>query len=332
MIDLTTDNDIQEILIPDKQGKVRLDVFLSKRLPDTSRSQVQKLIADGAVQIDGKQVKPNHILRPSEIIRVTLPKPNWPDLEPENIPLDIAYEDDDLIVINKPAGMVVHPAHGHRSGTFVHALLYHCKELSSVNDPYRPGIVHRLDMDTSGLLVAAKNDRVHRDLALQFSKKTALRRYVAIVWGHLKKRKDRIESNLDRSKKDRKVFTVAETGKRAATQYEVQETYPLTTLVHLRLETGRTHQIRVHLSHLGHPVFGDQMYGGRTRKLGGLNRGDTALAIELLEMMPRQALHAQTLGFLHPTTKEDIFFECPIPEDMQRVLDRLEEEKQYRSK
>jgi 23S rRNA pseudouridine1911/1915/1917 synthase len=228
-----------------------------------------------------------------------------------------------LIIVNKPPGMVVHPAYGHQTGTLVHALLAHCGFLSGVNDPSRPGIVHRLDMDTSGLLVAAKNDQVHRKLALQFHEKSVQREYIALVWGAVRPKQGTIETFLSRSVSDRRKIAVAGHGKKAVTHYRVIESFHLFSLLSLRLGTGRTHQIRVHLSYIGHPVFGDQTYGGRGRKLGGLNRAETALAVEWLEAMPRQALHARTLGFIHPETGEALSFESGLPPDMTVLLERI---------
>ena len=311
------------ISIPQNKSKERIDTFLTRELPGFSRNQVQVMIREGEIRVNGLSVKTNHLIRPGETVTIRFPHPPAPGLTPEAIPLNIVYEDDYLIVINKPAGMVVHPAHGHRSGTLVNALLYHCDQLSSINDPVRPGIVHRLDKDTSGLLLAVKNDRVHRSLAAQFFDKRVDRQYQAIVWRHFKKRSGTIETLLNRSTRDRKIFTVAKEGKRAVTHFEVEETFDFLTRVRLRLETGRTHQIRVHLSYLGNPVFGDQVYGGRSRPMGGLNRERAAFASRLLEMMPRQALHAQTLGFRHPATGERLFFTSELPLDMQNVLDVL---------
>jgi 23S rRNA pseudouridine1911/1915/1917 synthase len=312
-----------EIKIPGQKSPERLDVFLAHALMHSSRSQVQRLIRDGHVRVDGQIVKPNHAVRPFETIEVIVFKPPPQEVLPETIPLDIVYEDESLLVINKPAGMVVHPAVGNRTGTLVNALLGYCNELSFMNGPVRPGIVHRIDKDTSGLLVAAKTDQVHRHLAAQFSVKSVEREYVALVWGKLKKGSGMVETQIARNIRDRKKMSVSESGKRAVTHFQVTERFPFLTLCRIHLETGRTHQIRVHLAHLGHPVFGDQTYGGRSRPLGGLNRADTALAIRWLEMMPRQALHARTLGFIHPVTREFMSFESELPEDMSRLFEEI---------
>ncbi|MBN1780487.1 RluA family pseudouridine synthase [bacterium] len=313
--------------IPPNKSRERIDTFLAREMARYSRSQIQTLIKAEKVRVDGRTVRSNYIVRPLECVTIEVPKPREHDLEPENIPLDIVFEDDYLIVLNKPAGMVVHPAHGHSSGTLVNALLYHCSRLSSMHDTTRPGIVHRLDKDTSGLLLAVKDDEVHRGLARQFSDKTVNREYKAIVWRHFKNRSGTIETMLARSTRDRKIFTVAADGKHAVTHYQVLEQFDFLSFVSLKLETGRTHQIRVHLSHMGHPVFGDQTYGGRGRQLGGLNHERTAFTNMLLEALPRQALHAQTLGFLHPVTGEHLFFTSELPDDMQFVLDALRKKK-----
>ncbi|MFC1569768.1 RluA family pseudouridine synthase [bacterium] len=313
------------ITIPPKKSKERIDTFLTRELPHFSRSQVQIMVKDQLILVNGQPVKSNYIVRPDERITITLPRPKRPNLEPEDISLDIVFEDDYLLIINKPPGMVVHPAQGHPNGTLVNALLHHCDKLSSMNDNTRPGIVHRLDKDTSGLLLAVKDDYVHRKLAEQFSVKSVDRQYQAIVWRHFKKRNGTVETLLNRSTRDRKVFTVSKEGKRAVTHYKVDEIFDFLTYISLRLETGRTHQIRVHLSHLGHPVFGDQTYGGRSRPMGGLNHERTAFAKHLLMLMPRQALHARTLGFIHPMTKEKMSFTSELPEDMKRILSELRE-------
>jgi len=314
-----------EILVQENKGKERLDTFLVREIGRVSRSQVQRLIKEGFVTVDGRDVKPNHLVQPLEKISVFVVESSPLELLPEEIPLSIVYEDDFLLVVNKKAGMVVHPAFGHSSGTLVNALLAHCQKLSTVNEPYRPGIVHRIDKDTSGLLVVAKNDYVHQKLAKQFAEKSVTRRYVAVVWGKFHKSSGTVETLLSRSIKDRRKIKVAAVGKNAVTHFTVEEEFPLTSFLSLQLETGRTHQIRVHLSYIGHPVFGDYNYGGRGRQLGGLNKARTALAMELLSIMPRQALHAKTLGFIHPVTGEQCFFDSELPDDMKHLIDRLRE-------
>ena len=316
-----------DISVPEHKEKERIDAFLTREISQVSRSQIQRLVKAGYITVNGVAVKANHVLRPMEAIRVFIPRARPIEVVAENIPLEIVFEDDHLIVINKKAGMVVHPAFGHSSGTLVNALLGYSKTLSTVNTATRPGIVHRIDKDTSGLLVVAKSNFVHQHLANQFSKKTVERMYIALVWGQPKPATGTIETLLARSQKDRKKIRVSPEGKQAVTHYEVMERYPLTALMRLQLETGRTHQIRVHLAHIHHPVFGDHTYGGRGRQTGGLNRSDTALAMELLKMMPRQALHAKTLGFIHPVSGKAVSFDSDLPEDMERLISRLAEAK-----
>lgn len=314
---------IIKITVPGGKKKERLDIFLAREIRDISRTRIQKLIHEGMVLINGDTVKAGHRVEPDTEICITLPLAVPQKLEPEAIPLNIVYEDDCLLVVDKPAGMVVHPAYGHRSGTLVHALLHHTRMLSSVNTPERPGIVHRLDKDTSGLLVVAKNDHIHHRLSIQFAEKTTERLYTAVVWGHLKKNAGEIETHLARSTRDRKKVEVSNHGRKAVTLYQVEEKYPLASKMTLRLRTGRTHQIRVHMAHLGHPVLGDPVYGGRGAGLGGLNRQNMTLARELLQIMSRQALHARVLGFEHPVTEKFIRFESEPPEDMRTLLNHL---------
>lgn len=312
-----------EMVVPSQKARERLDTFLTRELPHVTRNKIQQLIRKGAITVNGQKVKPNHLVKPHEKIHIEFPKPTPVELIPENIPLDIIYEDEYLLVVNKAPGMVVHPACGHPSGTLVNALLGHAKTLSPSSDPYRPGIVHRLDKDTSGLLVVAKNEKVHQALSKQFEQKIAHREYIALVWGKFEKPSGTIETYLARSKRDRKKIAVSNEGKLAITHYRVKETFDFLTLLELTLGTGRTHQIRVHMAYLGHPVFGDAEYGGRTRGLTGLNRTQTAQAIALLELMPRQALHAKILEFIHPVTQARMRLDSPIPQDFQAVLDRL---------
>lgn len=319
-----------EILVPNVEKRERLDKFLANQIENTSRSKIEKLIESGLVLVNGQTVKPSHKISPGERIIVKIPKEPRPELEPEPIPLDIVYEDDYLLVVNKPAGMVTHPGHGNYTGTLVNALLYHCSKLSKVNvsgGEVRPGIVHRLDKDTSGLLVVAKDDETHRHLARQFFHKTVEREYWAIVWGHFNTNRGVIEAELGRSKSDRKKFTVVEGGKLAVTEYEVLEKFEFLSLLRLRLKTGRTHQIRVHLAYVGHPVFGDPVYGGRRIAWGGVDRKKKLFVDELLKIMPRQALHAKTLGFIHPWRNEFMKFDSELPEDIAKLLDVLRSSK-----
>jgi len=313
----------REIVVPPDCEPQRLDKFLAEHLQELSRSQIQKLIEAEKVLVNGQPTKAHHLVRAQERIEITVPPPQKLEALPEDIPLEIIYEDAHLLVVNKPAGMVVHPALGHYTGTLVNALLYHCQQLSSVSGEVRPGIVHRLDKDTSGLLVVAKDDETHRRLAEQFSSRTIEREYWAIVWGHFEEKSGRIETFYGRSPTNRKKMAVLPEGqgKLAVTHYEVIEELELLSLVRLRLETGRTHQIRVHMAYLGHPVFADYVYGGRTKRLNALKkREEMEKASHFLSILPRQALHAKTLGFCHPKTGQRMFFDSPLPEDMQRLI------------
>ena len=289
----------------------RLDVFLARMAiqgDPLSRSRIQKLITDGNVTVDGKPAKASLRLAASAVVAVELPEPEATDIAPENIPLDILYEDEDVIVVNKARGMVVHPAAGVSSGTLVNALLAHCKDLSGINGALRPGIVHRLDKDTSGVMIAAKNDTAHRSLAEQIQEKTAKRVYWAILTGNIREEEGVIHGAIGRNPKDRqKMAVVRENGKDATTNFRVLERFGAYTLAECRLMTGRTHQIRVHMAYIGHPVLGDPKYGAKK----------CPFSIE------GQALHSKTLMFTHPRTGEKMEFEAPLPEDMQIILDEL---------
>ncbi|MCF7797545.1 MAG: RluA family pseudouridine synthase [Lentisphaeria bacterium] len=309
------------------QSPVRLDKFLAKELPsDITRSQIQKLIKSEKILVDGKVCKASQLIEPGQHITVVYELPYDPTLYSENIPLDIVYEDEYLLVINKPPGMIVHPGAGNASGTLVNALLYHCEYLSNENGPYRPGIVHRLDKDTSGLLVAAKDNAVHAGLRKQFTGRKIEKRYLALVWGHMKAPTGDIDLPIGRSPNDRKKFAVVPDGRQSLTRYEVLEEFDFLSLLRLKLETGRTHQIRVHLSHLNHPVFGDPYYGGRNTKMITLNLRNRQLAAKLLSVMKRQALHARFLEFTHPITGATISCEAPLHEDYLTALTRLREQ------
>jgi len=311
------------LVVPHKQSKERIDIYLAHQIQNATRTKVRGAIDQGLVLVDGKRVKASHSVAPGEVIEVTLPRPPRPDARPENIPLEIVYEDDQLLVVNKPAGMVTHPAYGNYTGTLVNALLHHCRSLSTVNSEMRPGIVHRLDKDTTGLMVVAKNDVAHHYLAKQFSRRTIEREYWAIVWGRFQNQAGTIESALGRSKRDRKKVAVTSEGKHAVTDYEVVKEFEYLSLIRLKLRTGRTHQIRVHLAHIGHPVFGDPTYGGRVHTWGGLEGKKAQQAFNLLKLVGRQSLHAKTIGFIHPATKGKVKFESELPADMKEVLAHL---------
>lgn len=317
-----------EIVVPPGKIRERLDVFLTHSVENATRTKVQEAIEAGLVLVNGKPTKASYRVSPNDVINITIPQPKRQEVVAENIPINIIYEDEFLIVVNKPAGMVTHPAYGNYTGTLVNALLYHCNgKLSSANNITRAGIVHRLDKDTSGLMVVAKDDSTHAKLAKQFSQRTVEREYWAIVWGVFKKnKKGIIETNLGRSKSDRKKITVTEDGKHAITEYEVVDEFDYLSLIRLKLRTGRTHQIRVHLHHIGHPVFGDPTYGGRKIAYGSTDKKRKEEVHKLLEIIPRQALHAKTLGFIHPLTNKKMSLNSKIPDDMREVLEMLRED------
>ena len=295
-----------------EQAGQRLDVFLAGRLQELSRSHIQKLAGEGEIQVNGEARKANCRLKAGDVVDIHIPQAAPVSIEPENLPLDILYEDSDIIVINKARGMVVHPAAGVFQGTLVNALLYHCRDLSGINGEIRPGIVHRLDKDTSGVMVAAKNDKAHVDLAEQIRTKAAHRVYWAIVLGNIKEEAGVIHGAIGRHPVDRKrMAVVTENGKDATTEFKVLERFGQYTLVECRLRTGRTHQIRVHMTHIGHPVVGDPKYG----------RGKCPFAIQ------GQALHSISLELTHPVTRQAMRFEAPLPEDMKKILAALRSRK-----
>lgn len=314
-----------KIDVPEGKKKERLDVFLTHHIENATRNKIQKLIEEGLVKINGEVEKSNYKINPFDSIDVEIPiSPRPENAEPENIPLDIVYEDPFLLIINKPAGMVAHPAYANYTGTLVNALLHHSKSLSNVNEASRPGIVHRIDKDTSGLLVIAKDDWTHAKLAEQFSKHTIEREYWTVCWGILKVKEGIIEKNIARSKSDRKKFSVSDDqGKNAITMYKVLEEFEFASLLKLNLKTGRTHQIRVHLASLNHPVFGDTVYGGNKIVYGSTLPKMKSRIDNLLEIMPRQALHAKTLGFIHPHENKFMKFESELPDDFQMLLNKL---------
>jgi 23S rRNA pseudouridine1911/1915/1917 synthase len=302
------------------EGQHLATIHSSRQL---SRTYIQQLIRDGAVTVNGKISKPGYKLRKGDLVVLSLPDPEpLAAIPPEFVPLDIIHEDSSLIVINKPAGMLVHPASGVYTGTLVNALLGHCNDLSGIGGTERPGIVHRLDKDTSGVLVAAKTDRAHRTLSAQFEAHTTSRHYVAAICGIPEPGAGTINEQIARSHRDRRKMTVVKTdGRRAVTHYEVLEVYEGFSLLRLTLETGRLHQIRVHLSFLGYPVAGDPVYGGGRER--ALSDAPSVAVRQALMKLNRQALHAETLGFNHPETDERLEFSAPMPDDMQQIVDAL---------
>ncbi|MGD1007052.1 MAG: RluA family pseudouridine synthase [Ignavibacteriaceae bacterium] len=316
------------IVIPEGKKKERLDVFLTNQLENATRSKIQKLIEANYVIVNTDMEKSSYKVLPGDVVEVTIPiTPRPEEAEPEEIPLEIVFEDDYLLIVNKPAGMVAHPAYANYTGTLVNALLFHSQKLSNLNEPARPGIVHRIDKDTSGLLVVAKDDWTHAKLAEQFSKHSIEREYWAVAWGKFKVCKGEIDFNIARSKSDRKKFAIVkDEGKTALTYYEVLEEFEFASLLKLNLRTGRTHQIRVHLSGIGHPIFGDPTYGGRNIVYGTSLPKLKSRILNLLDIMPRQALHAKTLGFIHPHTKEFIRFNTELPGDFKELLKKLAKE------
>lgn len=299
---------------------------MQQALPSISRHKVHELIDAGLVRVGGLIPKKSHKVGPNERIEIFFRDQPPSDVRPESIALEIHYEDDDLLVVNKPQGMVTHPAHGHFSGTLVNALLHHLGRIEA-GATIRPGIVHRLDKGTSGLLVVAKTETIHRKLTDQFAARSVQRVYTALVWGRLKQNSGEIDAPLGRHPGDRKRFAVVRRGgKTAITTFRVEATFRDTTLLTLRLKTGRTHQIRAHLEHTGHPVFGDATYGGRTKRLGPMSGLRQKWYAELLDMIPYVALHAQTLGFIHPHTGITLEFTAPPPDNFSRIVSLLRED------
>lgn len=293
--------------ITSEEVNKRIDKYLSEVIENKSRSFIQGLIDNDNIKVNDKLIKSNYRLKLNDIIEVNLPEPLELEVKAEDIKLDIVYEDHDVIVVNKPQGMVVHPAPGNYTGTLVNALLYHCKDLSGINGVIRPGIVHRIDKDTSGILVVAKNDNSHNFLATQLKDHSMKREYYALVEGRVKNDIGTINEKLGRDPKDRIKMAIVKEGREAITHYEVLENYDYTTLVKCNLETGRTHQIRVHMAHIGHPLVGDPVYGYKKSKF----------------KLMGQMLHAKTLGFVHPTTKEFLEFSTELPSYFKNIIEKL---------
>lgn len=297
-------------IVDESTDHIRIDKYLNELLPDQSRSYIQKLLKDGHILVNNSIIKPNYKVKADDRIQIDIPEPIEANIEAENILLDIIYEDNDVLIVNKPKEMVVHPAPGNYSGTLVNALMYHCKNsLSNINGVLRPGIVHRIDKNTTGCLIVCKNDQSHNFVADQLSEHSINRIYVGIVCGVLKDDEGTIDAPIGRNKRDRKLMSVNEDGKRAITHYKVLKRFRDYTLVQFKLETGRTHQIRVHMAHINHPLLGDDQYGRQKCKFN----------------LTGQCLHAKTIGFIHPSTKEYVEFEVDEPEYFKHLLDILEE-------
>ncbi len=317
------------IQVDPKQEALRIDVFLANRIANLSRSRIKHAAEAGFVRVNQLPVKVSYKVRPLDLVSVALPYPPAPDLRPEPIPLNIVYEDDELMVINKPPGLVCHPGVGNYTGTLINGLLYYINETARLpegGEPVRPGLVHRIDKDTSGLLVIAKTERAFTMLARQFFVHSTERLYLALVWGNVTADTGTITGNIMRNPLDRKRYVVTDNpneGRHAVTHYRVLQRYGIATLVECKLETGRTHQIRVHFKHMGHTLFSDQYYGGNRILRGKPSNAYHRFIRECFELLPRQALHAKTLGFEHPTLGRRLYFNSPVPADFRAVIKRM---------
>ncbi len=331
-LEINTDTDLENELFEHHkfvaakgQSILRIDKFLMHLLENATRNKIQQAATSGNIFVNDIAVKSNYKVKPLDVVTIMLSHPPFENrVDPEDIPLDIVYEDDALLLINKPAGLVVHPGHGNYTGTLVNALAFHFQNLP-LNSSERPGLVHRIDKDTTGLLVVAKTEQAMTHLAKQFENKTSEREYVAIVWGNVLKDEGTIEGNLARHVKDRMqmaVFADPEIGKPAITHYKVLERFGYITVISCRLETGRTHQIRAHLKHIGHPLFNDERYGGHLILKGTTFTKYKQFIDNCFKILPRQALHAKTLGFEHPITKEMMRFDTELPSDMKECIEK----------
>jgi len=309
------------------QEPLRIDKFLLSKIKEVSRNKIQTAAEEEMILVNGKVVKSNYKVRPLDEIVVMLPEPKMNfEVQPENIPLNIVYEDEDILIVNKPAGLVVHPGAGNFTGTLVNGLLYHFQHLPAMpKNEFRPGLVHRIDKNTSGLLVIAKNDHALNFLGKQFSDHTIKRTYVALVWGDFKNDEGTISGHIGRSLKNRKVMDVfpeGDYGKEATTHYKVMERFSYVTLVECTLETGRTHQIRAHMQHIGHPLFNDETYGGNKIVKGTVYTKYKQFVENCFAICPRQALHANSIGFIHPSTRKEMIFDSSLPEDMMSIIEK----------
>jgi 23S rRNA pseudouridine1911/1915/1917 synthase len=315
------------ILVDRGQALLRIDKFLGNRLENVSRNKIQQASRAGNIRVNGTPVKPNYKVKPADLISIVLPFPHHEfELIPEDIPLNIIYEDKSVIVVNKEAGMVVHPGHGNYTGTLVNALAWHLKDLPLFKTgEIRPGLVHRIDKDTSGILVIAKTELALNKLARQFFERTTHRTYNALVWGHFDKDSGTVEGNIGRNIRDRlkmQVFPEGDQGKPAITHYRVIESLGYVSFLECRLDTGRTHQIRVHMEYLGHPVFNDERYGGDKILRGTTFSKYKQFVRNCFSLMPRHALHAKSLGFVHPETNKEMFFDSELPDDFRQLLEK----------
>ena len=315
------------ITVDEKQTAIRLDVFLFDKMPNVTRNKIKEGIKEGHVLVNKNKIKPSYKVKPGDSIQVKILKTIKPtDIKPENISLDILYEDKELLIVNKPAGMVVHPAHENWEGTLVNALVYHFKNLPEMEgNEGRPGLVHRIDKETSGLLVIAKTNKAMDSLAKQFKNHSIERKYQALIWGTPKVVEGTINVNLRRSLKDRRIvegYAENTLGKKAITHYKVLENIHYLSLIECELETGRTHQIRAHMKHLGHPIFCDKTYGGNTIVKGNRFSNYKRFVENSFKLINRQALHAKSLGFVHPITKKKMHFETDLPQDIQEVISK----------
>ena len=323
-----TENELYEhwrFVVDKGQVPLRIDKYLMRRLENSSRNKIQKAAQNGCIKVNGNSVKPNYKVKPSDVIQIFLTtEPHDSEIIPQDIPLDIVYEDEHLIIVNKPAQMVVHPAYGNYDGTLVNALTYYFQNTPHNNAETKPLLVHRLDKDTTGLLVVAKTEQAQTKLAEQFFYHTIERTYTALVWGDFKEDSGTVQANISRDTADRKRMAVCseDSGKHAVTHWQVIERFGYTTLIRCKLETGRTHQIRVHMKSIGHPLFNDSTYGGNQILKGTTFTKYKQFILNCFDIIPRQALHATTLGFEHPVTLQPMMFSSPLPSDMQQVIDK----------
>ncbi len=314
---------LQIVVPPKRKDGERIDKYLAKAISHVSRSKLQDLIDQEMVNVNQEPVKPSYRISPGDTIDITIPVSKPPKAEPEPIPLDILYEDARMVAVNKPAGLVVHPGVGNRTGTLVNALLFHIEKLADTGDQLRPGLVHRLDKETSGIVLAAKDEETHRKLSRQFEERVVEKEYWCWVWGCPDPPEKTIRQSIGRHPRDRKTFAPRPTGKRAVTHYEVLEDHEIISLLRVKIETGRTHQIRVHMKSAGRPVVGDSTYNGRTKRLKSLSVRDREWGVKILQVMKRQALHACQIGFHHPWTDKWIDLKAPVPEDFVELRDLM---------